>query len=122
MADNDLFDDRLGGSTRYETSVLIAEYAVEAGILTWDKVAIATGTNYPDALAGAALQGADGAVLLLVASGHEDAIDAIGEAADSITSVRILGGTSAVSEDLEASLISALGWSEYSSTVIDELA
>lgn len=53
---------RLGGADRYETSALISrEFA--AGT---DYAFVATGLNFPDALAGAALAGALGAPVLLV--------------------------------------------------------
>ena len=57
---------RLGGSDRYQTSLIIAEYAAKHG-LSADKMAVATGTNFPDALSGAALCGKNKAVILLVA-------------------------------------------------------
>ena len=57
---------RIEGPTRYETAAEIAEWAVEE--LPWIEycgVTLATGQNFPDALAGGALAGARGTVMLL---------------------------------------------------------
>ena len=57
---------RIEGPTRYETAAEIAEWAVEE--LPWIEycgVTLATGQNFPDALAGGALAGASGTVMLL---------------------------------------------------------
>ncbi|TDB37639.1 MAG: hypothetical protein D9V44_06110 [Actinobacteria bacterium] len=56
---------RLQGSDRYGTGIAIADYGVSDAGLTWRTPALATGTNFPDALAGGVLQGLDGSVLLL---------------------------------------------------------
>lgn len=57
---------RLGGADRYQTSLKIAEYAVKNG-LTANRMAVATGANFPDALSGAALCGKTNSVIFLVA-------------------------------------------------------
>ena len=56
---------RLGGANRYATSAKIADYALSRG-MSLDRMAFATGANFPDALAGGALCGKRGSVLLLV--------------------------------------------------------
>lgn len=58
---------RLAGADRYETSAVIAEYAIGKSALSADKMAIATGLNFPDALAGAGLCGKNASIVLLVA-------------------------------------------------------
>jgi putative cell wall-binding protein len=59
---------RLGGEHRFETSVLIAEYAAaHSEALDYDGILVATGNNFPDALAGGAFAGSKGSVLLLTA-------------------------------------------------------
>jgi putative cell wall-binding protein len=55
---------RLGGAHRYATAALIATAGVEAG-LGWRHLGIATGQNFPDALAGGVMLGANDTVLLL---------------------------------------------------------
>ncbi|SDH67309.1 choice-of-anchor G family protein [Agrococcus jejuensis] len=52
---------RLGGANRFETSILIAEYAFNGA----DSAYIATGLNFPDALTAGAAAGALNAPLLL---------------------------------------------------------
>jgi putative cell wall-binding protein len=56
---------RLAGATRYETAATVAEYGVAHDGLSWDGVGLATGTDFPDALAGGAMLGSSGAVMLL---------------------------------------------------------
>ena len=56
---------RLAGANRYDTAVTVAAWGVANAELSWDKVAVATGQTFPDALAGGVLQGASGSVMLL---------------------------------------------------------
>lgn len=55
------------GTDRYATSVDVAESAHARGWANWDRVGIATGANFPDALSGGAAAGVRGGVLLLTA-------------------------------------------------------
>lgn len=100
---------RAGGTNRYETAVLVAQMGV-AGGMTWDGVSIATGANFPDALAGGAMLGARGSVMLLT---RPDVLSAEVEAVivanrEGIETVFIFGGTNAVSTDVEDALRAAL--------------
>lgn len=95
---------RLGGSDRYATSLLIAEFTKKAG-LSANNMAIATGANFPDALAGAALCGKNNAVILLVA----DSADARAHVKKFLTANKgtikrgyVLGDKSVVSNSLQA--------------------
>lgn len=102
---------RLGGSTRYETAAEIAEWSVEQG-MSYNGFAIATGTNYPDALTASALCGKNGSVLLLSAATLERSTvleAAITENADGISDIYIVGGYSSVSEEIREMIIDALG-------------
>lgn len=56
---------RLGGDTRYDTAGLIADTAHPAGSVA-DRIYLATGLNFPDALAVGSLAGPRGDALLLV--------------------------------------------------------
>ncbi len=56
---------RLSGESRYDTSAAIANYALQQGTLTTQSMGVASGGNFPDALAGAALCGKNKSVLLL---------------------------------------------------------
>ena len=55
--------ERLGGADRYATSAAVTAFAFEGEQAS---AYVATGTNYPDALAGAAAAGRDGVPLVLV--------------------------------------------------------
>lgn len=101
---------RLNGANRYATSSAIANWAVNDAGLQWDDVAIATGENFPDALAGGVLQGLDGSVLLLTPGTylHADTrLSLAGNRAD-ISSVKYFGGQTAVSQTVRNSVVSAL--------------
>jgi glucose/arabinose dehydrogenase/putative cell wall-binding protein len=101
---------RLGGANRYATAAIIAQTGVDAG-MRWDGAGIATGTDFPDALAGGTmLRGLDSVVLLT------DSTTLSGEAAaalsanrSSINRVFIFGGTNAISARVELGVKSAAG-------------
>jgi M6 family metalloprotease-like protein len=101
--------DRLFGATRYDTGIAIARFGV-AGGLHWDGVAIATGTNFPDALAGGVMQGRLGSVVLLTpGTSLEPAVGAELTAHKTrIAAVRYLGGTSALSQTVRDAVAAAL--------------
>jgi putative cell wall-binding protein len=102
---------RLGGSSRYQTSALIATYAVEnTQNLGFHGLGTATGMNFPDALAGGALCGKIGSVLLLAADGADGSygINAIVKANhEEIGTGYLFGGTSALPSTLATKLESA---------------
>lgn len=90
---------RLEGKDRYATAALIAAQFTDA-----DEVFVATGQDYPDALAAAARAGALDSPVLLVKSDHlpndtATALDALAP-----ESIRLLGGTTAVNPTVEAAL------------------
>jgi putative cell wall-binding protein len=95
---------RLGGANRYETSLLIANFAIGASnALDYDNLSIASGNNFPDALAGGPLMAMKGSVLLLVADTPEgrSGINAlIATHKQEIGKGYVFGGTSAISEAL----------------------
>ncbi|MBN2247529.1 MAG: cell wall-binding repeat-containing protein [Coriobacteriia bacterium] len=102
--------DRLAGGDRYTTALAVARYGVASAGLAWDHVAIATGANFPDALAGGALQGADRSVMLLSAPtglNTEVRTELTAQKA-SITEVRFLGGTGAVPQTIRDAVVQAL--------------
>ena len=84
---------RIGGNTRYETSVLIAkEFFPNA-----TQAALAYAQNFPDGLSGGALAYAMKAPLVLTASGKEAAAAAYAKE-QGITSGVILGGSGLISD------------------------
>lgn len=101
---------RVAGTNRYSTAAAIASFAVFDAGLDWNGVALATGEDFPDALAGGVLQGLDGSVIMLTPSGSLDA----GVAAELrtrkafIREVRFLGGTGALSTQVRNAAITAL--------------
>jgi len=91
---------RLEGEDRYETAAVISKETFDPGV---DAVYVATGVNFPDALAGSAASGGDGPILLVTK-------DAIGGAM--LTELKrlkpkriiVLGGTGVVSAAVESAL------------------
>jgi putative cell wall-binding protein len=89
--------DRVSGATRYATSVALADRAVTAGADAahlW----LATGRNWPDALAAGPAVAADGGVLLLIdgrgLAGSPASRDWL--AAASVDRAVVVGGTGAI--------------------------
>jgi putative cell wall-binding protein len=102
--------ERLAGSDRYGTAAAVADWASERG-LSWDGLAMATGQDFPDALAGGVLQGKTGAVLLLTPSASlcQAAGDRLSAHSSDIQTVCYLGGTGAVSQTVRDQVSQALG-------------
>ncbi|MGI6217604.1 MAG: cell wall-binding repeat-containing protein, partial [Coriobacteriales bacterium] len=91
---------QLSGNNRYETSVRVAEFELENG-MSADNMVVASGTNFPDALTGSALCGQNGSVLVLENGSNKYPIDNfISANSDSVNSGYILGGSSAVSDEI----------------------
>jgi putative cell wall-binding protein len=91
--------ERIAGTNRYETAAVMAQTSVERAGLTWNYTALATGQNFPDALAGGVLQGSDRTVLLLTESDRLNPYAALAIASnkDGIYELRYLGQTDVVS-------------------------
>ncbi|HUG85473.1 MAG TPA: cell wall-binding repeat-containing protein [Euzebya sp.] len=95
---------RLAGATRYATSVAVAQAGRAAG-LTDDAVWVATGLNFPDALAAGPAAALAGSPLLLV-----DGQDPSGAPAssawlqDNAVSLVLVGGVSAISDAVAGAL------------------
>jgi putative cell wall-binding protein/5-hydroxyisourate hydrolase-like protein (transthyretin family) len=102
---------RLQGLNRYVTAVAIASYGVTEAGHTWDRVGIATGEDYPDALAGGVLQGKVGSVMVLTlpTSLHSATATALETNAGAIDTVTFFGGTGAVSTAVRDAALAAAG-------------
>jgi putative cell wall-binding protein len=87
--------DRISGDTRYDTSEAVGVLAREAG-LDPKNVWVATGVNWPDALAAGPAAAKNGGVLLLADASAAMIKDWI--ATESTTSVKVAGGQAAVSD------------------------
>jgi hypothetical protein len=98
--------DRVSGANRYETSTAIAELAIAAG-LDPNVLYLATGRNWPDALAAGPSVALDGSVLLLV-----DPVDLDRSAAvraylaehEPFDDIDLLGGRAAISDAVEQAI------------------
>lgn len=94
--------ERIAGKDRYETSAFIA--ARSSGGMAVEHVVLATGQDFPDALAGSPLASMYAAPILLT---KQNALPEITKSALQVLntkSVTILGGTGAVSKQAEKSL------------------
>ncbi|HSQ22289.1 MAG TPA: cell wall-binding repeat-containing protein, partial [Coriobacteriia bacterium] len=103
---------RLAGADRYATARVVATYGVTSAGLGWDHVALATGTNFPDALSGGVLQARADSVMLLTRPDvlYDGARQVLEDNRMAITEARILGGTGAVSTAVETAARAALVW------------
>jgi len=101
---------RLGGATRYHTAALIAQHGVDEAGLSWGGVGIATGENYPDALAGGVLQAKNGSVMLLTRSNDLSAEprDQLMANRAAITKLTLYGGLTAITQRTRNQIYRAL--------------
>lgn len=90
---------RLEGENRYDTSAKVAEWTSGQG-LGWLYATIATGKNFPDALAGAAMCGKNAAVLLLVDDPSDPATNLVKSNVASVDTLGVLGGVSVLPWEL----------------------
>lgn len=100
---------RLSGATRYETSANILDFENRAIGLKADGVFLATGQNFPDALAAGPVAAMKGAALLLVDPGMQITSETFRQYASSISNVYIVGGTAVIPENDAQTLAKALG-------------
>jgi putative cell wall-binding protein len=104
---------RIAGSTRYATSVAVAEEAIRRGSrpdITW----VATGRAFADGLVAGAAAGTTGGVLLLVDGreldrGSPQSRDFLAARRGTITSLRAVGGSGAITATTERRLRELLG-------------
>jgi putative cell wall-binding protein len=99
--------DRISGPSRYDTSVALAQSVY--GGTTGGTVYIATGTNYPDALAAGPAAAKRGGPLLLTAPTSLPDVVAQELRALAPSKVYIVGGTSAVSDGVAAEIQNIVG-------------
>ncbi len=93
---------RIAGSTRYETSLKIADAMKSSKNAKFDAVILADGRNYPDALAGSFLATGLEVPIILVDDNHLNEIaEYVENNLSSGGTVYILGGTGAVSNAVE---------------------
>jgi putative cell wall-binding protein len=105
-------DTRLAGANRYETALLAGRLATSLGGFETQELFLATGTNWPDALALAPVAGKQRSILALVAG---DDIAGSGAVASHLMARRddppscvFIGGPAAVSEHVRGQVRAAL--------------
>jgi putative cell wall-binding protein len=89
--------DRVFGASRYETSKALGEMAATAG-LDPKRILVATGKNWPDALAAGPAAAAAGGILLLADSSATMVRAWIEE--KSVSSIDVIGGPATISDGL----------------------
>ena len=107
IGDNDdLRIERIAGKTRYNTAFMAADkLKKELKVDKFDNIVIASGTNFPDALAGAYLAKVKNAPVLLARRQEAAAVaDYVRNNMKEGGTVYILGGTGAVPSDMEEAL------------------
>lgn len=92
---------RLAGSNRYQTAAAIAQWAYPSGA---DVVYVATGLNFPDALAGGAAAASEGGPLLLVNTTSLPGATAAELSRLDPDRIVLLGGTGAIATSVESAL------------------
>jgi len=95
--------ERISGQDRYSTAAAIAQ-RVAARVGATPRVALATGANFPDALAGSGLAAAAGMPILLTRPDSLPLATTIALRAMNASTTIVLGGTGAVSERVVADL------------------
>lgn len=101
---------RLAGETRFETSQLIADFELSQQLgFGADGIALATGLNFPDALAAGPVAGRKLTPLLLVDSGASSASQWLSAHANDISGALIVGGENAVTPADAQTLKKAMG-------------
>ncbi len=101
---------RLGGQTLYDTSSIIAQWAVKNDILNWDKAAFATGEGATDSLAGSAVQARDESVLLLIDDNHCTTLDLLASHKSQVNQIKFFGGQYVVSIQTRDKVTDTLGF------------
>jgi putative cell wall-binding protein len=90
---------RVAGTNRFGTAAAVGEWEVEN--LSWapTEVLLASGVNFPDALAGGPLGGERSAPIILTASLPEESEAFLDAHSNTITDITALGGTAAIDEE-----------------------
>lgn len=101
---------RVSGANRYSTTVAVAQWGIDNGLVTSDYVGLATGLNFPDALGGGIACGQRGGLLLLTqptALSAETRTMLTGSCSRT-TALRVFGSTSGVSKAACDAAVAAL--------------
>lgn len=95
---------RIGGKDRYATNLQVMNTFKDS--FNFEKVYIATGDAFPDALSGSALAAQSNSAIILSGAGSQPATKSfIDSISGSLNSAYVLGGTGAVSDSMLSKLI-----------------
>ena len=111
LTDLGIAAERVAGPSRFATSGEVAALAEQLGA-DGNRVWLATGSNFPDALAAGPAAAADGGVLLLVDRDTLDGSPAVGawvEDHPTLSPVTLVGGPAAISDRVAADLEARAG-------------
>lgn len=111
LSKNNYNPSRLGGLTRYETCYEISSYGIEKMGLSQRVVAVATGENFPDALALGPLAGRNKAPVLLVMTNviPDKITEFFTDLGPTIYTAYVAGGPDVVTDDVEVQIVSYIG-------------
>jgi ABC-type amino acid transport/signal transduction systems, periplasmic component/domain len=88
---------RLEGLSRYETNAAVLNYFTDK--FNYDKVYVASGESYPDALSGSVLAASSNSPLVLVGNSIDPSVmDSVKAKQDKYNNVIVLGGTAVVTD------------------------
>jgi putative cell wall-binding protein len=98
---------RLAGDSRYSTNAAVLnQFASE---FSYDKVYVASGENYPDALSGSVLAASSKSPLILVGTSIDSTVmSSVKAQHDKYNNVIVLGGMSVVSDALASSIVQSI--------------
>lgn len=120
---------RLGGDDRVETSLKIAEWTTDSSRdaterLSYDNLAVSRADKHADALAGGALQGMHGSVVLLTWPNevHDGVLSVIGTAQSGISEIRFFGDEYSVSVPLMRAYVGAIAFDQHTWKPDDSVA
>ena len=106
--------DRLDGDNRYQTCARIVAWELAWG-MTLEGAGVATGANFPDALASGFLLGMNNGVLCLMSPNLDDNVDMVTLLACTTGArhMNVFGGSSAVPISVYDQIQAAFGWAFY---------
>lgn len=98
--------NRISGACRFTTAEEVARESIRRGWSTGQIAGIATGQDFPDALAGGAATGARGGIMLLTRSTllPVNTASFLHESTDSLSEIKVYGGTGAICNTVRTSV------------------
>lgn len=98
---------RLGGNSRYETNAAVLNHFADK--FNYDKVYVASGENYPDALSGSVLAASNNSPLVLVGNIVDSSVmSSVKSQHDKYNNIVVLGGIAVVSNTSANSIVTGV--------------